>query len=337
MEFIAQTWGFPKIVEALHMYGQGKETPEVIQKITGLAVPAFDARFRQYLDVRLKAYKGSFRLPQSGLDDIKKLEIAVAAAPKDADAMARLALGHFYDGNAPAAADAATKTLALQPKNKIALYVLAELALRGRDLDGAKKRYLELIAAGGDGFDVRGRLGMIARKQNDIAGAEKQYCAAKKLDPERSFPYAELAEMYEAAGRFDESLRELETYVMIEQMQLAPLEKLIDGYTRKAAWNKVRTYGELAVLVNPFSPEIHIKLGTAYLETADPDHAIFEFDSALLTDPKPRRPALAYLGLTRAYMAKNDKKKAIDAVTKALKAEAANAEALDLRKKLTGK
>jgi cellulose synthase operon protein C len=337
IEFIAQTWGFPRIVEGLHLFGAGKETPEVIQKITGLSVKDFDAKFRQYLEVRLAPYKGSFRLPQTGLDDVKKLEIAAAAAPKDPMSWARLALGHFYDGNAPAAQDVATKTLALEPKNTIALYVLAELALRARDLDTAKKRYRELIGAGGDGFDVRARLGTIAKHEHDTATAEKQFCAAKKLDPERSYPYAELAEMYEAAGRNDDALRELETYVMIEQMQLAPLEKLIDGYSRKSNWAKVRTYGELAVLINPFSPELHIKLGTAYLETAAYDKAIFELDSALMTDPKPRRPALAHIALARAYQAKNDKAKAIASVKKALEFEAANAEALALRKALTGK
>jgi tetratricopeptide (TPR) repeat protein len=124
---------------------------------------------------------------------------------------------------------------------------------------------------------------------------------------------------------------------MIEQMQLDPLEKLVDGYSRKGTWAKVRTYGELAVLINPFSPELHIKLGTAYLETGDPDKAIFELDSSLITDPKPRRPAVAHIALARAYQAKNDKAKAIDNVNKALKFEAANAEALALRKALTGK
>ncbi len=337
IEYIAQTWGFPKIVDALKLFGQGKETPEVIEKITGLKVAAFDARFRQYLEVRLRPYKGSFRLPQSGLDDVKKLEIAAAAAPRDANAQARLALGHFYDGNAPAAQDTAEKTLKLAPKNRIALYVLAELAMRAMDLATAKKRYQELIAAGGDGFDLRGRLGMIARRENDLAGAEKQYCAAKKLDPERSFPYMQLAEMYEGAGRHDEALRELETYVMLEQMQFAPAAKLVDGLARKGNWAKVRTFGEIAVQINPFSPDLHIQLGTAYLETGDPDRAIFELDSALLIKPAARRPALAHIALARAWQAKNDKKKAVDHVTKALKFEPTNAEALALRKQLTGK
>jgi len=337
IEFIAQTWGFPRIVEALRLFGQGEETPAVIKKITGLDVPGFDARFRAYLEVRMAPYKGSFRLPQSGFDDLKKLEVEASAAPKDANAWARLALGHFYDGNGPAAQDVAEKALKLDKKNKIALYVLAELALRGRDLDAAKKHYAELIAAGGDGFDVRGRLGMIARREGDLATAEKQYCAAKKLDPERSFPYMELSEMYEQAGRIDDSLRELETYVMLEQMQYAPARKLVDGYARRANWIKVRTFGEIAEQINPFDPELHIQLGTAYVETGSPDKAIFELDSALLTKPKPRRPALAHIALARAWMAKNDKKKAIAAVGKALETEPGNADALALRKQLTGK
>src|SRR5688500_2253246 len=124
---------------------------------------------------------------------------------------------------------------------------------------------------------------------------------------------------------------------MIEQMQLAPLEKLVDGHSRKSNWGKVRTYGELAVRIDPFSPELHVKLGTEYLETAAYDNAIVELDSALRTELKPRRPALAHIALARAHQGKNDKAKAIASVKKALEFEPANAEALALRKTLTGK
>src|SRR5690606_33410100 len=132
---------------------------------------------------------------------------------------AALALGRFYEGNAPAALAAASKALEIDPGNHIALYVSAEVALRQRDTETAKRRYRELIQAGGDSFDVRGRLGMIARMNGDVDEAERQLCAAKALDPERSYPYLELAEIYEQAGRMDEALAELETYVMLEQMQ----------------------------------------------------------------------------------------------------------------------
>lgn len=334
IEYIAKTYGFDKVVEGLHLFGTGLETPEVIEKITGLKVPEFDARFRAYLEIRLKAYAGTWHPPTSGLDDIKALEIAVAAKPKSADANARLALGKFFAGEAAEALSAANKALTIEPRNRIALYVSAEVALRGRDIAGAKEGFKKLIAAGGDGFDVRGKLGMIARHEDDVAEAEKQLCAAKKLDPERSYPYMELAQLYEKAGRTDDALRELETYVMLEQMQYGPVMKLVKGYKQKKNWSKVRTYGEIALQINPFDGALHLDLGVAYLETGDLAKAAYELDSALMSTPELRRPALAHIALTRVWLAQNNKRMARTQLKKALEHEPANAEALELKKQL---
>jgi cellulose synthase operon protein C len=331
IEYIAATHGFGKVVEGLKLFGQGKETPEVIERITGQKVSEFDASFRNHLDQRLAPYRGTFRLPLEGYDDVKKLRAAAQAGPRDAGAQAALALGHYYDGDATKSRAAADAALALDPKNRIALYVKAEVLLRARDLGEAKKNYKALIAAGGDGFDVRGRLAMIARQEGDLAEAEAQLCAAKALDPERSYPYMELFEIYEAMGRKDDALVELETYVMLEQMQYAPLKQLVDGYARKKSWAKVRTYGELALNINLFDAELYLALGDAYRETGDADRALFTYDSALMVQPALRRPALAHIGRTRAFLAKKQRGPARNALAQALKLEPENAEALALR------
>src|SRR5262249_28099719 len=161
IEYIAQTYGFPKIVEALKLFGQGKETPEVIQAITGRTVEQFDADFRKYLDIRLAAWKGTFRLPTKGFDDTTQLEIALAAAPKAPDRAAAVALGWYYAGEADKANAAAAHALELDAKNPIARYVLAEVAMHGGDAQKAKALYASLAADGHDSFDVRVRLAQI--------------------------------------------------------------------------------------------------------------------------------------------------------------------------------
>ncbi len=334
IEYIAKTYGFDRVVEGLTLFAKNMETPEVIEKITGLTVAEFDTAFYEFLQKRLAPYKGTFRVPTTGANDVKKLAVEAAAAPKSADAQARLALGHFYDGNAIGAQNAADAALALDQKNKIALYVSAELALRRRELDTAKQLYTELIAAGGDGFDIRGRLGMIAKSDGDVAEAEKQLCAAKKLDPERSYPYMELAELYEQSGRMDEALEELETYVMIEQMQYPPLKKLVGAYSARKAWAKVITYGEMAVNINPSDAELFLDLARAYRENGDSDKALFTYESALLARPELRRPALAHIGMAHVLAAQKQRRRALKEVKKALATEPANAEALALRKQL---
>ncbi|WP_428264705.1 tetratricopeptide repeat protein [Haliangium sp.] len=334
LEYIVETHGFDKVVEALRLFGKGQETPAVIEAITGQDVTAFDAAFRAYLAQRLAPYQGSFRVPTRGYDDVAALTQAAQAAPDDADAQAALALGHFYDGNAVGAQAAANQALERAPNQLLARYVSAELALRSRDADTARRHYQAMIAAGGDSFDVRGRLAMIAQMSGDVAEAERQLCAAKHLDPERSYPYMELYELYKAAGRVDEALAELETYVVIEQMQYGPIKELVDAYAERARWAKVRTYGEMAVYINPSDGELLLTLGRAYLETGDPDQALYSFDSALLAEPRLRRPALAHLGRARALAAKKQRREARAALREALRLEPENAEALSLRGEL---
>ncbi len=337
IEYLIQTYGFPKIVEALKQFGKGAETPEVLQGITGKSMAVLDAEFRKYLEIRLKAYAGTFKLPTRGFDDLSKLEIAVDAAPKDAKAKANLALGYYYTGDADViekAAGAAAAALVLEPKQPIARYILAEITFHQGDLGKAKGMYQGLIADGHDSYDLRSRLAQIATRDAKPAEVEEQLCAAKKLDPERSAPYQELAQLYEKAGQMPKALVELEHDAFLEQMDLAPLKKLVTEYGKLGNWAKVRTYGEMATYINPSDPDVLGGLGRAYLELRQPDRALYTFDTMLLTNPPPRRPALVQLGRAKALLALNKKADAKAALALAMKTEPENAEALELQAKL---
>jgi tetratricopeptide (TPR) repeat protein len=331
IEYLVQTYGFPKIVEALKLFGKGMETNDVLQAITGKSIAQLDADFRKYLDIRLKAYAGTFKLPTRGFDDVTKLEIAADAAPKDAKARASVALGYYYAGDAEKAMSASTAALALDAKQPIARYIQAEIVLHQGDLPKAKAMYQGLIVDGHDSFDLRSRLAQIAEGENKSDEVVEQLCAAKKLDPERSFPYQELAQLYEKASQLPKALVELEHYAFLEQMDLAPLKKLVVEYGKLANWPKVRTYGEMATFINPADAEILGGLARAYLELHQPDRALFTYDTMLLVNPPPRRPALVHLGRTKALIALGKKPDARAALAMALKTEPENAEALQLK------
>jgi cellulose synthase operon protein C len=334
VEYLVQTYGFPKIVEALKLFAKGQETPAVLAAITGKKVAELDAEFRRYLEQRLAPYARTFKLPTRGLDNLTKLEVAVDAAPKDALAQARLALGHYYAGD-PANAEAATrKALALDAKQPIARYIQAELALGNGDAATAKKVLTAMVADGIDSFDIRSRLAQIAQGEGKVDEVERQLCAAKRLDPERSYPYQALAQLYKRAGRTAEALAELEGFVFLEQMDLAPLKELIGEHAKLGAWAKVRTFGEMALYINPADPDVLLALGRAYLQVGQAERSLFTFDSALLVRPELRRPALAHLGRARALAALGRGGDAKAALTAALKTEPENAEALELKAKL---
>jgi hypothetical protein len=242
-------------------------------------------------------------------------------------AKALLDQGDALDDEARAAAAA----LALDAKQPIARYIQAEIVLHQGDLAKAKSMYQSLIVDGHDSFDMRSRLAQIAEGENNAAEVEAQLCAAKKLDPERSFPYQELAQLYEKAGQLPKALVELEHYAFLEQMDLAPLKKLVTEYAKLSNWAKVRTYGEMATYINPSDAEILGGLARAYLELRQPDRALFTYDTMLLVIPPPRRPALVHLGRTKALIALGKKADARAALAQAMRTEPENAEALQLK------
>ena len=339
LEFIARRFGFPRIVEALKLYGKGKDTAEVLPAITGLTIAQFDTEFHKYLDQRLAVYKGSFRLDLGDYADVTAAEKAAAATPGDADAQANVALGWLVNENPDKAMAAAQAALAIDARNKKALFANAELLAAKGDADGARDKLLALIAAGGDGYEARLRLGKLALAHGDLKEGQTELEAAKKLDPERSEPYALLAEKYMKANREDDALRELERYVYIEKMEYAPLKKLIDKYAARKNFAKVRELGEMALFINPFDAELHLELADAYAATSAADGgaaagAIYEYESALKADPPLRRPALAQLGLARTAFARKDAPGARRALDAALKLEPENAEGLALARRL---
>ncbi|HEY5947494.1 MAG TPA: tetratricopeptide repeat protein [Kofleriaceae bacterium] len=334
IEWLAQTYGFPKLVEALKLYGKGKETPEVLKAITGKTIAQLDQDFHKYLDIRLAPYAGTFKLPTRGFDDVTKLEVAADAAPKDAKAKANVALAYYYGGDADKAGAAAQKTIALDPKNPIARYILAEIAVHTGDGAKAKQLYTSLMADGHDSYDLRARLAQLAQDDGDVAEVEKQLCAAKKLDPERSYPYQALAAIYKKQNKQAQYLHELEQYAFIEQMELAPLKELVLEYAGASNWAKVRTYGEYATYISTQDPDVLGALGRAYLELGQGDRALYAFDTMLVIKPEPRRPALVHLGRAKALLAMGKKADAKAALAQAMKTEPENAEILALKAKL---
>jgi len=334
IEYLVQTYGFSKIVVGLKLFGKGKETPEVLRTITGKPIAQLDAEFRKYLEIRLAPYAGTFKLPTRGFDDVTKLEIAADAAPKDPKAKANAALGYYYAGDADKAFIAANAALALDPKQPIARYILAEIAVHKQEVPKAKQLIAQLIADGVDNSDLRARLAQLAESEHDFVEQEKQLCAAKKLDPERSFAYQELSELYAKRGDAAKSLVELEHYAFIEQMEVAPLKKLVTEHAKTSSWAKVRTFGEMALYITPHDPEILQPLARAYMELGDGTKSIFTYDTMLALTPPPRRPALVHIGRTKAYLAMNKKAEAKAARARALKTEPENAEALQLKAQL---
>lgn len=337
IQYIAETYGFDTIVRGLKLFGEGLETPEVIARITGKSVTKFDKEFRTYLKKRLRPYLKSWHLPTNGLEDLPALADVTKKKPRSASAWTKLALAAYYAGNAKQAQLAAQKALDLQSENAEARFVLAEMKLRGGDSKTSRRLFEELLRSGHDNAEIRARLAFILRSKGEVETAIKHLCSAIALDPEGSYPYRELHEIYQEQKNDQKSLEALERYVSIEQMEFAPIRKLVTAYAERKQWAKAVAYGENAQRINPFDAEILLVLGRGNNEIERPKKALFAFETALKTNPALRRPALAYLGMARSHLLLKETKNARKSIQKALALEPENSEALRLSKSISAK
>ena len=102
----------------------------MLKAITGKTIAQLDADFRDYLDVRLAPYKGTFQLPTTRLRRRHQArDRGGRRAQGRAGEGATSRSATTTRGDADKAGAAAQQALALDAKQPIARYVLAEIAV----------------------------------------------------------------------------------------------------------------------------------------------------------------------------------------------------------------
>jgi tetratricopeptide (TPR) repeat protein len=291
VDFLVRTYGFPKIVEALKLFATGKRTREVLPVISGRSLAELDALFRADLKARLKAYDGTFYVRPSEYSDLEGLAKQIkekGQQPGAARLHGLLAVGLGRSGGDPAEIKAAiAAALKLDPACKEALLADGELLQKLGKPAEAEARFQELVQKGGDGFDVRQRLGdsLSAREMYDKAQAE--YTRAKALDPDRSEPYERLAKNFIKQKREAEALKEMEAAAHLDIMDPGLAADLVRRLHAQKQWTKVIELGELALYLTPYRSALRAQLGEAWLELGQPARAIAELGAAKQALPDP--------------------------------------------------
>jgi predicted Zn-dependent protease len=183
---------------------------------------------------------------------------------------------------------AARGVLKRHPGSRVALYVLARVALRRRRVAEAVRRLNQLVAAGGDGYFARMQLGRLKLARRDLGGAVKHLERAKKFAPEMAEPYELLARAYGRAGKQAEQILELEQWSFRAQQKHTPVATLVELLAKRRDYLGLRRFGELASYIQPASARLHAWLAEAYEAPApmpDLHRAIWHQETALLCKP----------------------------------------------------
>jgi tetratricopeptide (TPR) repeat protein len=326
--FTVETFGMPKVVDALKLWGQGVRTPEVLQRAFGVAPAEYDARYRAWELGKLARYKGQFMFRDHPVP-LDEAKLKVAAAPNDARAHTELAIALLRakkPHDAQAEIDAALK---IEPANMTAHYVGARLSVENPP---AAKVHLDAIkAAGGDGYQVEMGLAEIAQHAKDKAAIRAAFEAAHRFDSQESDPLKGLYEMANEEHRDADALDALRQLTMLEQHDRPAWKALLQRLVDLKQWDEAKKVGESAIFVDVESPLMHTNYARALAATGAHDKAAFELESALACEGKPPDMATAHALLARELVALHRNADAKPHLAEALRLDPTNAEAAALK------
>ena len=332
--YIADTYGFPKIVDMLKLWGAGKKSGDVIKQGLGVSADDLDSGFKAWLKKRLARYDGQFVFDPSGVPDTDDAEKASNGDPKNGEKMASLAAALFLDRKFKEADLIAQKAITLDGNNQLAHYLEAKIAFGIRhDVGEASKHAQAIISAGGDGYVVENMLAdlALADPKKDVKRFRAALEKAASFDPTQLDPLIDLWQLAVDEKRSNDQLDLLRKMVKLDPHERVPWNKLMDELVSRALWDEAIAVGEGAIYVDVYSPSVHGDLARALTMKGRFKDAHDEIDGGLAAKPKPEGEAMLRVELARVLAKEKQLPKAKEALDAALKLDPKNVEAGKLK------
>jgi tetratricopeptide (TPR) repeat protein len=329
MVFTAETFGMPKIVQALKLWGEGKRTPEVIRTAFGLEASEYDSRYRAWQKQRLARFEGQYYVDDRPLP-ADAAKVKAEAAPRDAKLRAAFGLSLLHEHKVDEAKAALDQALKLDPKEPTALYLTARIALASKEskdpLLAATKLAL-MIANHQDGYPVQLALAEVAEAKKDKVGIRRALEAATRLDPSQPEPLKGLLQLAEEEKREDDAIDILGRWAMLDQHDRKIWRTWLHRLVDKKRWAEAARVGESALFVDVESGSLHVDYAHALSELGQHAKASFELESATLCNGPPKDRAAASVLLAKERLALKDPAGAKAARDAALRLDHDSAEA----------
>jgi tetratricopeptide (TPR) repeat protein len=301
---------FDRVAALLPLWGQGLTSPEVIQRGLGVSADELDRVFREHTRQRLQRFRGQWTFVPSQFRERERLEREASAANATGEQYARAAAAALVAGEAQAAQQRVDQALRADANNVLAHYVKAQLAVAQRDARGALVELDAIFRARADGYSLRELEWQAARATRDEARYRVALDAAVRHDPTQSEPHELLAALHQRAGRPADELAELRLVVRLDQHNREALRTLFARLSAANQWQEIRALAEHARGVDPEEAATHVALARAFFETNARPDAVFEYESALASEPAPAVRVTALVGLARTHLAMNDRRAA---------------------------
>jgi tetratricopeptide (TPR) repeat protein len=301
----------------------------VLQQAFGVPAAEYDAKFRAWALARLARYKGQF-LWKERPKPLEEAQKAALAAPSDAAAQVTLASSLLHARKLPEAQKALDAALKLEPDNMPAHFLASKLAGAKKDA-AAQEQHLQAIrAAGGDGYQVQMALADLAEGKKDQAAMRAAFEAAHRFDPKQAEPLKGLFDLAKEQHREADELDLLKKLAPLAQHDRKVWRMLLQRLVTAKRWDEAKQVGESTLFVDVETASTHVLYAKALGALKEHDKAMFELESALACEAKPKETAAVHAAIAAEQLAVKNVAAARKAREEALRVDPENAEAKGL-------
>ncbi|MDB4985894.1 MAG: hypothetical protein JWN04_1072 [Myxococcaceae bacterium] len=282
VRYIAERFGNDALVRLLPLWGEGLPTEQVFQRGLGVDITSVDHDFRAQLRARLAArYVHDLRIDVADYRDLARWQKRSAAPRASAEDHAGLALALAEAGEYDAAIARATALLQEAPREPVARFTLAHVALKRGDVRTARRELYALLAAGHDGYQMRMLRARIDEVMDDPHGAVEELHAAVKIDTERTEAYEALTQSAAKLGDAAELESALAQLSQLDQHARTPLLRLLEVRRRRGAYAEMVEPARAGLYRDVHALGFHLALAEGLLHTEHLQEAHVEAERAL--------------------------------------------------------
>ena len=234
LTYIAEKYGYPKILDMIHAYAKLESTPDVFKNVLGISTQDFDKEFMAWLDKRVGRTVGHFEEWQQQIktmvadsrakkyDDVIRIGTAIQADYPD-----YVQVGSVYELLADAYTAKGDKADARKEleeysqaggRDPMLVEQLATLEEQAGEPAKAAAALNRLNYIYPEDQELHKRLGDLWLAQNNITGAIREYQALLALKPlDQAGAHYQLAEALQKANRVEEARDEV-----LQSLEAAP-------------------------------------------------------------------------------------------------------------------
>jgi tetratricopeptide (TPR) repeat protein len=158
-----------------------------------------------------------------------------------------------------------------------------------------------MIADGNDGYALRMKAADIAEHKKDAAGEKQNLEAAHRLDPTQVEPLQGLFDLAHKGNDKSGELWALSRLAMLDQHSRKVWNMLLERLLDNGNWEEAVKVGESAMFIDVQNWKTHRLYARALARTGRFASAVFELNSALVCNPKPKEQAEIYAELAKGY------------------------------------